>query len=124
VTDSPRDGSTFAKGRRGEEVAAAYLEAHQYRILEKNFKCRHGEVDIIAVRDDSVVFVEVKNWERMPLTELHRGFDGRRRARLRRSSQLYLQYYPVLSMFRRRYELLFLTDGGRSIRHMNVAVGE
>jgi putative endonuclease len=116
--------STTEKGRRGEAAAAAALEHNGYRILEKNFKCRHGEVDIIAVRDDSVAFVEVKSWEHMPFTELDRVFDGRRRARLRRASQAYLQRYPVLSTFRRRYDVVFITDGGRSVRHISVAVGE
>jgi putative endonuclease len=101
-----------------------HLERRGYRILEKNFKCRHGEVDIIAVRDDSVAFVEVKSWERMPFSELDRVLDGRKRARLRRASQAYLQRYPVLATFRRRYEVLFITDGGQSIRHISVAVGE
>jgi putative endonuclease len=116
--------STTEKGRRGEASAAVHLERRGYRILEKNFKCRHGEVDIIAVRDDSVAFVEVKSWERMPFSELDRVLDGRKRARLRRASQAYLQRYPVLATFRRRYEVLFITDGGQSIRHISVAVGE
>ena len=76
------------------------------------------------MRDDSVAFVEVKSWERMPITELERVVDARKRRRLRLTSQAYVQRYPVLATFRRRYELLFLADGGRTVRHMTVAVGE
>jgi putative endonuclease len=116
--------NTTQKGRRGEADAAAYLEAQDYRILQKNFKSRGGEVDIIAVRDDSVVFVEVKAWDSMPFSELRRAVDRRKRGRIRMAAQEYLRRYPVLSTFRRRFELLFLTAGGRAIRHINVAVGE
>ena len=49
-------------GELGEEVAANFLIAHGYRILERNFRCKGGEVDIIArdPEDKSLVFIEVK----------------------------------------------------------------
>ena len=49
-------------GNQGEEVAAAFLVARGFRILERNFRCRGGEVDIVVrdPRDKSLVFVEVK----------------------------------------------------------------
>jgi len=49
-------------GNQGEEIAANYLTARGYRILERNFRCRGGEVDIIARDqvDNSLVFIEVK----------------------------------------------------------------
>jgi len=56
----PADNKTV--GVLGEEIAANYLIARGYRILERNFRCKGGEVDIIA-RDPgakSLVFVEVK----------------------------------------------------------------
>jgi len=47
-------------GTRGEEIATAYLKKRNYKVLETNYRCRCGEIDIIA-RDGSVlVFVEVK----------------------------------------------------------------
>jgi len=49
-------------GNLGEEIAAAFLEGKQYRILERNFRCKGGEVDIVArdSKDKCLVFVEVK----------------------------------------------------------------
>jgi len=49
-------------GELGEEVAANFLIARGYRILECNFRCKGGEVDIIArdPEDKSLVFIEVK----------------------------------------------------------------
>jgi putative endonuclease len=49
-------------GKRGEELAAAFLVERGFRILERNFRCKGGEVDIVArdPRDKGLVFVEVK----------------------------------------------------------------
>ena len=43
-----------------EQQAAKFLEAEGYRILEQNFRCPRGEIDLIASRDGILVFVEVK----------------------------------------------------------------
>lgn len=47
-------------GVMGEHIAANYLKTKGYKILSKNYACRHGEIDIIAEINDSIVFVEVK----------------------------------------------------------------
>ena len=49
-----------ALGRDGEALAAAYLRHLGYRILEKNYRCRQGEVDLIVEKAKTVTFVEVK----------------------------------------------------------------
>ena len=47
-------------GPWGEDIAAAFLESLGYEIAERNYRCEQGEVDIIAVDGDEIVFVEVK----------------------------------------------------------------
>lgn len=47
-------------GRIGEAAAVAHLEARGYRILERNFRCPLGEIDLIAAQGAVTVFVEVK----------------------------------------------------------------
>ena len=47
-------------GAFGERVAAAHLEAKGYRIRARNFRCREGEIDIVAEDGDCLVFVEVR----------------------------------------------------------------
>ena len=49
-------------GSEGESRAVSFLEGHGFRILERNFRCgRRGEIDIIALRDNLLLFVEVKS---------------------------------------------------------------
>lgn len=52
--------SHIEKGRTGESIAVKYLINKDYYILEKNFRIKTGEIDIIALKDDILVFVEVK----------------------------------------------------------------
>ena len=47
-------------GRWGEETAAAYLRRRHYTIVAANYRCRLGEIDLIAENRDYLVFVEVK----------------------------------------------------------------
>lgn len=52
--------SNLHKGNHGEELAASYLSKNGYTILERNWRFRHWEVDIIASKDRFLHFVEVK----------------------------------------------------------------
>ena len=47
-------------GLRGEDLACAYLKKHRYAIIARRYRTRFGEVDIIAVRRNALVFCEVK----------------------------------------------------------------
>lgn len=47
-------------GSKGEDIAAQYLEKQKFKIIERNFSCRFGEIDIIAKEGNYLVFVEVK----------------------------------------------------------------
>ena len=47
-------------GKLGEDIAVHYLKQNGYVILDRNFECRQGEIDIIALDEKEIVFVEVK----------------------------------------------------------------
>ena len=47
-------------GRIGEQAAAELLQMEGYEILERNYRCQAGEIDLIAARGSEVSFVEVK----------------------------------------------------------------
>ncbi len=49
-----------ARGRRGEEIACRHLEARGFSLLARNFRCRGGELDVVAREGGVTVFVEVK----------------------------------------------------------------
>jgi len=47
-------------GQSGEDIAADFLSKKGYAILLRNYRCRYGEIDIIARKDEVLVFIEVK----------------------------------------------------------------
>lgn len=63
MTESKQQKPGFARqnlGRLGERLAADLLETRGYRLLERNFRCRYGEIDLVAEEGQDLVFVEVK----------------------------------------------------------------
>lgn len=53
-------GKSYGLGKLGEEVVCEYLKKQHYKILETNFNCKIGEIDIIAKHKNELVLVEVK----------------------------------------------------------------
>jgi putative endonuclease len=47
-------------GKRGEDIACAYLVSRGYEVIERNWRCRAGEIDIVARQGSSLVVIEVK----------------------------------------------------------------
>jgi putative endonuclease len=52
--------TTTDLGARGERIAAAYLSDLGFRVLDRNWRCREGELDLVARDGDTLVFCEVK----------------------------------------------------------------
>ena len=48
-------------GKRGEDIAVKYLEQKGYVILERNFSCKQGEIDVIAYHNNYLIFIEIKS---------------------------------------------------------------
>lgn len=48
------------RGVRGEDVAEAHLASHGLVVIDRNWRCRHGELDLVALEDGTLVFCEVK----------------------------------------------------------------
>ena len=52
--------NTKQLGNQYEQKAADYLEEHGYELVERNFRCRQGEIDLVAMEDGYLCFIEVK----------------------------------------------------------------
>ncbi len=81
----------------GEDLAAAYLEKSGYIIKERNFRTRTGEIDIIAIKDDQLIFVEVKTRSSLNCGEPIEAIDPKKLRRLYRLGEEYkgreMNYY-------------------------------
>lgn len=82
--------STRETGTRYEEKAALFLEQQGYRILEKNFRCRKGEIDLIAMDQEYLCFVEVKFRESSDCGGPFLAVDNRKQRRICQTALFYL----------------------------------
>ncbi|MFA5990066.1 MAG: YraN family protein [Sphingomonas sp.] len=80
-----------ARGRHGEWLAASYLRAKGWHILDQRVRTKAGEVDLVARRGTLIVFVEVKT--RQSGAELDFAIDERRLARVAAAAEILLPRY-------------------------------
>jgi len=78
------------RGDWGEERAALYLRLHGYRVVERNFRCRQGEIDVIARKGGFIVFVEVKLRKNADFGEAREFVTYRKQQRVIRAAELWL----------------------------------
>ncbi len=77
-------------GAIGEDLAAAAMEESGYTIIERNFRCRYGEIDVIARMGDTIVFVEVKTRRNRCCGFPEESVDYRKQRKLRFLAEYYL----------------------------------
>ena len=97
-------GRSNLLGAWGEALAAEYLRKKRYRILASGYRCRFGEIDLIAVNRTFLVFVEVKLRKSANFAPAREYVDGRKRERLRATASMYLAQNP--SNLRCRFDII------------------
>ena len=83
-------GRSNLTGAWGEALAAEYLRKKRYRILATNYRCRFGEIDLIAANRKYLVFVEVKLRKSDSFASALEYVDSRKQDRIRTTASVYL----------------------------------
>lgn len=84
-----------AIGAEYEKKAAQYLEGLGYRILEKNFRCRMGEIDLIAKDGSYLVFIEVKYRKDIRMGEPQEAVGYRKQKKICRTASYYCMTHRI-----------------------------
>ena len=107
-------------GRSGEQAAAEYLESCGLRILDRNWRCAAGEIDIVAVERHALVVVEVKSRTSLRYGSPLEAVSRAKRARLRRLAAQWLAAHGIRFDQIRIDVLGLLRDGadGFTIEHV------
>ena len=71
-------------GRRGEQVAAEWLQENGYTLIDRNWRCPSGELDLVLRRGTTMVFAEVKTRSSLTFGHPFEAITSRKAARLRR----------------------------------------
>ncbi len=82
-------------GQRGEQLAAAYLHRQGYTIVTTNWRCVHGELDIVARKEHTLVFVEVRTRRAYTTDEAFESVNLRKQNRLQRLAYAYLSAHDL-----------------------------
>ena len=84
-----------SKGAAGEVLAARFLRDKEYTILSSNYRCRQGEIDIIASKDGYIVFAEVKTRRQDSMYLPREAVTTSKQRRLIQTAAIYLGRYPT-----------------------------
>ena len=82
-------------GPWGETLAAAYLQKKRYQIVACNYKCRFGEIDLIAKNRKEIVFVEVKLRKSADFVQAREYVGFQKQNRIRTTAEIWLQANPT-----------------------------
>lgn len=77
-------------GNKGESYAVKFLKKKKYKILERNYSKKYGEIDIIAKDKEYIIFVEVKTRHENPMTSPVDAVDKRKQKRIIKTAAAYL----------------------------------
>ncbi len=93
-------------GAWGEQLAAERLEADGYRITDRNFRCRMGEIDLVACRGEELVFVEVKLRKDASHGEAREYVTAGKQRKLRLTAEYYLAARPRAQELQPRFDVI------------------
>jgi putative endonuclease len=114
-------------GAFGERVAVAHLEAKGYRVRARNFRCREGEIDIVAEDGDCLVFVEVRTRRGDALGSPAESVTAAKERRLLTVARAYLQQHNDIPANQRIDVIAVeLTPRGRllAVQHIEGAIAD
>lgn len=93
-------------GRYAEQWALAYLQHLGLKYLHRNFHCRYGEIDLIMLDEDCVVFVEVRARKYSTFATAAESVDEKKQAKTILAAQYFLQKYPAYEQSDCRFDVI------------------
>ncbi len=114
-------------GLRGEKLATDFLRKKGYRILETNYRCPEGEIDIVARHKDSLVFIEVRAKTSMNFGSPEESITAAKKTKMRTTAAHYRQkHHDLPPQWRIDVVAVELSPVGKlsRIEHITNAVGE
>ncbi len=110
-------------GQRGEDLAANYLTQRGFVIMERNYRCRWGEIDIICRQGGYLIFVEVRSKTTDRYGTPEESINRAKISRIRKTAMEYLTSHPERKPVKMRFDLIAITFKNKqeSINHIKGA---
>lgn len=116
--------NTKTAGMEGEDRAAAFLRGNNYKIICRNWRTREGEIDIIACKGDTIIFVEVKNFPHTPFEEIGRVIGKAKQKKIIETSKHFLNSYREYNSMYIRYDVVVIGKDESHLEHIPAAFSE
>jgi putative endonuclease len=106
--------NTSGLGKEGEEKAAAALETAGFKIICRNYRSKTGEIDIIALDGETIVFVEVKSWSVYGMEDLQYSLDSKKKRKIIETANFFLSENRKYSNMAIRFDVVFVNNSKES----------
>ena len=101
--------TTREQGEYTESLACQYLEAKGFKLLERNFNCRFGEIDLIMQDNNNLVFVEVRYRNNNNFGSGAESITANKQSKLIKTASAYLQRHAKLNKYPARFDVVSIT---------------
>lgn len=101
--------TTREQGQHTEKLACQFLEEKGLKLLEKNYHCRFGEIDLIMQQNDSIVFVEVRYRRTNDFGSGAESVTANKQSKLIKTASAYLQQHAKLRKHPARFDVVSIT---------------
>lgn len=97
-------------GFKYEQIACDFLINSGYKILERNFYCSYGEIDVIGFKDGYIVFIEVKSRNKTTSGQAIEAVDCRKQRRIMKSAIYYLYSHGISDDCKIRFDVVAIDN--------------
>lgn len=101
--------TTREQGQYTEALACQFLENKGFTLLERNYHCRFGEIDLIMQQDNNIVFVEVRYRRNNNFGSGAESVTFNKQSKLIKTASAYLQQHAKLSKYPARFDVISIT---------------
>lgn len=98
--------TTLETGGEGEDLAESFLKSEGFRIVERNFRCKGGEVDLIVWRKEEIHFVEVKARGSKAFGDPLESIGEAKQRRISQAAQIFLLKNPVFDKHQKNFSVI------------------
>jgi putative endonuclease len=105
--------NTSARGRQGEDEAVRFLENAGIRVIERNFRTEGGEIDIIALDGETIVFIEVKSWTGYGIENLEFSISEKKQHKIIETAKFFLSKYRKYKGMAVRFDVIFIARSSK-----------
>src|SRR3989304_3575985 len=113
VSNADMTMERISKGKMGEDAAASFLAKEGYKIVERNFRCPLGEIDIVAIDKGVLVFVEVKTRSSNKFGLPEEAVNRRKQHQMTKAAQLYISRKKLFNS-PARFDVVAVTISGEN----------